>query len=212
MNKLVLVHSDLENPRDWDNLGTLALAPRYYSDESIGDFNEYLLTLLGLDIETALRSSRLESFYSEAMKDYLLGRLSKDYVWKRVYKYEHSGISFSTTPFNCRWDSGLAGIITVSKKKIREDLGIKKVTAKVVEQVEKMLASEIETYNIFVNNEGVGFRIEDEDGEILNSCYGFFKSEGWVTHVACHIDIDSLGLTTGEELIELIKNTEIKYE
>lgn len=181
MNKLVLFSDELENPRDWDNLGTLGLSNRFYCDQIIEDSEE--LTEIAND---------------------------KSLIVLFVYKYEHSGISFSTAPFSCSFDSGLAGLIWVSKEKVRELFCVKRISKKLRNTVEESLRKEIETYNLFANNEGVGFRIEDEDGYVIDSCGGFFKHENWEQDVASYIDNDML-LLNDEELLELIKQTEIEY-
>lgn len=46
-------------PRNWDNLGTLALHHRYTSDAPIKDFNEYLCELLGMDVERCERGGKV---------------------------------------------------------------------------------------------------------------------------------------------------------
>jgi hypothetical protein len=40
-----------------------------------------------------------------------------------LYMYDHSGISISTSPFGCRWDSGQIGFVLVSKKQALEEFG-----------------------------------------------------------------------------------------
>lgn len=40
----------------------------------------------------------------------------KNFILIPVYIYEHSGISLSSAPFSCSWDSGLYGIFLVNKK------------------------------------------------------------------------------------------------
>lgn len=212
MNKLILFASELSNPREeCANLGTLALGSRYFSDETITDINEYIATLLGIeDFDRLCSVAKIDSFYSNRMKKYLFERLEKKYIFHRLYKYEHSGLAFSTSPFSCPWDSGLAGLIFVSKEDVRKKFEVKRITKGVKQLVLDTLNSEVVSYHRFVNNEAVGFRIEDEDGDVLDSCSGFEMHENWAEDVASYIDNDLL-LLNDEELLKLIKETEIEY-
>jgi hypothetical protein len=40
---------------------------------------------------------------------------------KDLYLYDHSGISISTSPFSCRWDSGQVGFIYLTRQKCEEE-------------------------------------------------------------------------------------------
>ena len=60
-----------------------------------------------------------------------------DNVVLPVYMYDHSGITINTTGFSCPWDSGMVGIIYVSKEKIREKFNIKRISSKLIEKVKK---------------------------------------------------------------------------
>jgi hypothetical protein len=57
-------------------------------------------------------------------EEYEIGAISN------VYAYSHSGLTVSTTPFPCPWDSGQLGFALVSKEDIRKRYGIKRVTKK----------------------------------------------------------------------------------
>lgn len=211
MNRLILFASELLNPREHnENLGTLALGSRYFSDENIDDINEYIAGLLGIeDFDRLCSVAKIVNFYSDEMKEYLLERFEKDYIFHKVYKYEHGNIAFATSSFHCKWDSGLAGIIFVSKEDVRKEFGVKRITGGLKQRVLDILNSEVKCYHRFVNNEAVGFRIETENGDILDSCSGFDMHDDWAEDVASYIDNDLL-LLNDEELLKLIKETEIE--
>ena len=44
----------------------------------------------------------------------------RDYIWKRIYLYNHSGITISETPFADPYDSGPAGIAFIHKDSVYE--------------------------------------------------------------------------------------------
>ena len=85
----------------------------------------------------------------------------EDYIWEyfdpavvlRVYMYSHGGETFNTTGFDCPWDSGQVGLIFVSKKAVRKEYGVKRVTKKRLEIVKKVLVAEIEDYDRWIRGE-----------------------------------------------------------
>lgn len=98
----------------------------------------------------------------------------KNGVIMDVYMYDHSGISFSLKPFSCQWDSGQIGWIYITADEIRKIYSTKRITKKIREKAENLLRSEVETYNDCVTGNVYGFVVEDENGEHVDSCWGFF--------------------------------------
>lgn len=207
MNKLILYADELSNPRiECDNLGTLVLR-HYCADENTMCINTYMLGVLNLELNQVEKKSGF-GFYTNQMTDYLFDLMQDKFVCLKVYKYEHGGITFSTTPFSCPWDSGLAGIIFVSTEKIRKQYEVLRATVKLRNTVANVLKLEVESYSNFANGNAVGFRIEDEDGDFVDGCGGFEMHDKWEEDVLAYIDNDLLGVTE-EELLKLIKETEI---
>ncbi|TXG76312.1 hypothetical protein E6Q11_04845 [Candidatus Dojkabacteria bacterium] len=193
MNRLKLVHdSSPESPRNWDNLGTMICFHRRYD---LGDKHSY--------------SSDDYSSWEE-MKQAII-KEENPAVILPLYMYDHSGISISTSPFSCRWDSGQIGFILVSKKKALEEFGGKIVTAKLKERIEKILEGEVETYSQYVEGDVYGFQIVDEDDDIIDSCYGFYGSDHKESGMLEYIDHELLGLSSEKELEQLIDTLEVQY-
>ena len=80
----------------------------------------------------------------------------------------------NTTGFACQWDSGMVGIIYVEREKILKEYSCKRISKKIRENVIKFLQGEVEIYDFFLRGEVYGFSIEDENGNDVHSCYGFF--------------------------------------
>lgn len=193
MNKLKLVHdSSPDSPRNWDNLGTMICFHRRYD---LGDKHSY--------------SSDDYSSWEEMKKAII--KEENPAVILPLYMYDHSGISISTSPFSCRWDSGQIGFILVSKKKALEEFGGKIVTAKLKERIEKILEGEVETYTQYVEGDVYGFQIVDEDDDIIDSCYGFYGSDHKESGMLEYIDHELLGLSSEKELEQLIDTLEVQY-
>jgi len=126
-----------------------------------------------------------------------------------LYLYDHSVVTISTTPFNNRWDSGQIGFILVSKETALEQFGGKIVTAKLKEKIERQLEGEVETYAQFLEGDVYGFCIEDEDGEQLESCYGFYGNDFATNGMLDYINHNLLGVTEAE-VLPLLEAAEIE--
>jgi hypothetical protein len=137
------------NPRDEENIGTIAFVHnRYVSGDTIVSSQE---------IEDLINNQNI--------------------ITLPVYAYIHGSISLNTTGFNCPWDSGQIGCIYVTKNKIRDVYNTKRVTKTLVEKVKSVLRAEIEICHNFINDEVYGYVISDDSGNILQSCWGYYGYE-----------------------------------
>ena len=174
-----------ESPREWDNLGTMAFCHRNYNlgDEQMKHPHE--LFLLILDDDTVYRIAGEGTAYCEYWDDETVERLWKE-VEKRavilpLYLYDHSGITIRTSPFSCPWDSGQVGWIFVTKEAMRKEYGKQRISKQLRARVTAYLGGEVETYDNFLTGQVYGYVVEDQEGEHIDSCWGFYgyKSESW---------------------------------
>jgi hypothetical protein len=102
-----------------------------------------------------------------------------------LYLYDHSGITISTSSFNDRWDSGQIGFVYVTKKSVREDYGVKRISPKVSEKALKVLEGEVETYDQYLRGDVYGYEVYKvktcelghEHEEEMDSCWGYYGKE-----------------------------------
>ena len=114
--------------------------------------------------------------YSEKMMDKAIGRTLADHViMLPLYLYDHSGITISTGPFSCPWDSGRVGWIYTTKEKVRKYWGVKRVGKRVLRQVWDTLQGEVNEYDHYLTGAVYCFRLEDVDGEEIDGCGGFYE-------------------------------------
>jgi len=127
--KLVIHHDEFaDSPRDWYNLGTMVTWHRSYVSPDTNDFRE---------------PTDFIEWWQEN---------GKDGVLMPVYILDHSSVSFSTTPFNESWDSGLIGYIYATAEDIKES-GVER------DLVKDILTSEVDTYSQWANGNVYGYEL-----------------------------------------------------
>ena len=99
------------------------------------------------------RAERTEAGIEYALWD-LYCDLNKEYNIQYIYKYEHGQVAYNTGGFSCPWDSGRAGFIVSKHDYDTQD-------------------SIVKEYSHWANGEVYGFTVEDDEGEVLDSCGGF---------------------------------------
>lgn len=138
------------NPRDWDNLGTMACWHRRYE---LGDEQP--------DIDP---------------QDYLAG-LPEGTIVLPLYLYDHSGITMSTSPFSCPWDSGQVGFIYVTPDTLTDEW----LADRTEQQIRDYLVGEVQTYDYYLRGEVYYYTVEkpsvcdhgDTHWETMDSCGGY---------------------------------------
>lgn len=94
----------------------------------------------------------------------------KDVYSLPLYLYDHSGITMSTGSFSCPWDSGQVGRIYMTREEYLKNWNKKRVNKK---HILEILKAEVETYDNYLTGKVYGYRVEDEHGEVVESCWGF---------------------------------------
>jgi hypothetical protein len=146
---------EVDSPRDWDNLGLMVCWHRRYN---LGDEQPRQ--------DPADWAAWLKKEHPNA-------------VILPLYLYDHSGITISTTPFSCSWDSGQIGYIYTTLERAQE-MGFnqwKRLTKKRRDQLAAYLIGEVKTYDQYIRGEVYRYAIEDEDGQIVDSCGGYYDRE-----------------------------------
>lgn len=93
-----------------------------------------------------------------------------------VYMYDHSGITLSTSPFSCPWDSGQVGFCVFTREAILNHFGGKRLTRGLIAQARNVIEAEVKEYSAYLEGDCWGYVIE-EDGEVVDSCWGFQGEE-----------------------------------
>ena len=163
----IMPDEDPESPRDWDNLGTMVC---FHGRYNLGDSNH------------GYKDSD-HSNWAELKK-----QIEKDHdvlVILPLFLYDHSGITMSTGPFSCGWDSGQVGWIFTTKQKVRENFEVKRINQKLKDKIKTYLEGEVETYDQYLRGDVYGFEIYEvttcnlghEHETDVDSCWGFYGED-----------------------------------
>jgi len=157
----IIPDSDPESPREWDNLGTMICQHRRYY---LGDKHNYDLSDCGswFDVQKKL--------------DYPPIILS-------LYLYDHGGITMSTKPFSCPWDSGQVGFIFATKETLIKEYG--RADEDIIKKAKEILEAEVKVYDQYLTREVYGYRIYEvstcdhghEHREEIESSWGYYGED-----------------------------------
>lgn len=145
------------NPRHDDNLSTMIC---FHNRYSLGDKHNY----------------KHQDYSGWAEMEKAIIKNEKPAIILPLYLYDHSGITISTSPFSCHWDSGQIGFIFVSKEKLRKAWSIKRITKHYIGLELEILLAEVETYDNYIRGEVYSYTLLNENGEVEDSCSGFIGS------------------------------------
>ena len=151
-----------ESPRDWGNLGVIYSNHRNYNPD-----NHSLSEIVE------------DEDYCNEDGDFDWAKFGETYYYLKVYAYIHSGIALSTSrsgQFADRWDSGLFGVIVMSKEDAKNTY-----TGCSPEEIEeralKNLEGEIETLNQYYSGEVYGITVTDKEGDEVDCGGGYYGED-----------------------------------
>lgn len=213
--RLTIELDDLaESPREWDNVATMACWHRQYDlgdkhdYEDIQELLEYLADKVGVkydEIDWSVRGAAKE----RDMK--LIEDLKPYYCIKYLYLYDHSGITISTGSFNDPWDSGIVGLVYISKEKAFKEFSCMEDNTW-YDEASRHIDGEVEFYDQYLRGNVWWYKLEklciEENycphcGEIINiyeeweeedSCGGFIGDSledcGILDNIPANLEFD----------------------
>ena len=196
-NRYTLGH---KQPKDDPNDFFIGLAT--YIDYTVADRIEYwengngYTMILNNFIGIKNQWEHISNQINKKIKSLVQKTIEKNYIILPLYLYDHSGITISTGPFNCPFDSGQIGYIYVPIKDIKKEWNWKLLTKKRRLKIESILKSEVKIYDDFLTGNVFGYNVNDPyTGDSIDSCWGFFgdyEKSGLLemakNAIDCHID------------------------
>jgi len=178
--------TDTESPRDWDNLGKMICWHRRYDLGDKHNFSEprEFLEEMAFSLARNIEWSEIQ----EKTNDQLMDIIKQHAIILPLYLYDHGGITMNTTGFSCPWDSGQVGWIYCTKEDFIKETGYTEKELFEEGKAEALLKGEVETYDQYLTGDVYGFVLEDEDGNQIDSCWGFYGSDPRTNGMADHIE------------------------
>ena len=184
-NVLEIYHDeDVSNPRP-DDEGRVGFLAAFHSRYDLKD------------PDIPFQTADFNSF--DEMKQHIMKSLRAT-VCLPLFLYDHSGITISTTPFQCAWDSGQIGFIYTTSERLN-NVGIKIKDGESWEdyssRLKEMLVNEVAEFDQYITGDVYRFEVKDDEGNHVDSCSGFygtdFKNNGLMDYVDSEpINLDDL--------------------
>lgn len=175
----VTADSDPLHPReDFDNASTMVCFHRRYKLGDEHSYDEPLHAVADICNVYPDELERDDEKIKQALDDAPI-------YWLPLYLYDHSGITISTAPFSCPWDSGQVGIAYITKEKARMEGSREpdETDEAYGERVLECIRNEVKIYDQFLTGSVYHFAIyksqEDCDNkdDPIESCGGIFGTE-----------------------------------
>lgn len=151
------------SPREWSNLGYFITCDRDYYSPDINNTIEHIVKETG---DEASNQKEHMELIKKAIKKETGEKVVAIYP---VVKYEHSGIAYKLGTVH-NFDYSNNGFYIITDKTAKE-LGASK------KSFLRIIAQELEVYNKYVNGEVYQFCLYNDNGEIVDSCSGFYDIE-----------------------------------
>jgi hypothetical protein len=162
--RLKIYHEDYsESPREWSNLGYFITVDRNYNSP------DNMPTLISIVKETGEEAENQAEHMELIKKEFEAMGSDKIVKIYPVSKYEHSGVAYQLGTSH-GFDYSNNGFYIITKQSQKE-IGTK------TKDFEKVIKDEINTFNKWLNGYVYGFTLYDKDGELEDSCGGFYDLE-----------------------------------
>lgn len=156
---------DPESPRDWCNLGTMIC---WHNNYILGDKHDM----------------------PEPDPDFINKNDRNGGVSLPLYLYDHSGITMSTSPFSCPWDSGQVGWIYADSDTLIKEYGKNANDPDTRAKAIKVLQGEVETYDQYLTGDVWGYTINDPSGDTVGSLWGMYGFDYCELEAKAVIDLE----------------------
>jgi len=152
--------------REWE-----LLEPNFWSTSARDKWivtTSYPASLKGKDVPDWFIEEAITALKINEMKTLI--EKAGDFALLPLYLYDHSGITMSSSPFSCPWDSGQVGWIYADRQMIEKEYDV--LTPETFAKAEKLLESEVKCYDYYLTNQCYGYQLYEHDVE-TDSCWGF---------------------------------------
>lgn len=163
---------DATNPREWDNLGKILIAPN--KSHWVASPDDVVNTDIAM-------GNNPYTHWDNIRREQLQLKKSDIAIALPITKYEHGNISLSLG-YKQGWDYGVVGFVYATKEQVRKCYGVNRLTKSIIERAENCIQSELDILSDWLNGYCYGYRVyEVEYNELgyienyteLDSCWSF---------------------------------------
>lgn len=169
--------SDVTNPREGDNLGTILIAPSKAHWVASPDS--------AVDTSIPFGKNPFEH-WDNIRREQLKLKKSEIAIAYPITKYEHGEI-FLQLGHKSGWDYAALGFVYVTKDQVRKCYGVKRITKSIIEYAENCIQAELDLLTSWLNGECYGWQIKEyaltdddldwEEVGVLDACWGYLDQE-----------------------------------
>lgn len=169
--------TDVDNPRECDNLGTILIAPNKAHWISNRDS--------AVDTSIPFGNSPYEH-WDNIRREQLKLKKSEIVIAHPIIKHEHGEISLQLG-HKSGWDYTVSGFVYVTKETLRKCYGVDRITKSIIERAKNCLQSELDMLTAWLNGDCYGWQIKEyaltddgldwEEVDTLDACWGYFDKE-----------------------------------
>lgn len=188
----IINDTNAESPRKWDNLGVMVCAHgRYQLGDEDGKAKalEFIRSRFS---EEKIKKMEFDESHLPSIEQMLL--LTGKVLLLPLYLYDHSGVTISTSPFSCQFDSGKVGFIFVTHQKMLEEYGGDWLSQETLARAKACLQGEVAVYDQYMGGDIWGYRVLNDDDEEVDSCWGFFGSDPLKNGIVEHMSDEAKAL------------------
>lgn len=168
----IVSDDDPQDPRKWEDCPSKMYC--FHNRYNLGDKHNYssmekiLYELAGLHYEEG------DEEYERTTEDLLQLIEERGHIVRKLFLYDHSGLSISSSSFvgrtpHASWDSGVVGLQVMEADTISYEWG---TGPDAKEKAEKYMEGEVKTYDNYLTGQVYGYVVE----ETWDSCFGYY---GW---------------------------------
>ena len=171
---------DATTPREYDNLGTILIAPN----------KAHWITSRDSVVNTSIPPGNSPyEHWNNLRRGQLKLKKSDIAIAYPITKHEHGGeisLSLGGKSGGC-WDHDVLGFIYITKETLRKCYGVKRITKSIIECAKTCLQAELDLLTNWLNGECYGWCIKEyaltddglewEEVDVLDDCWGYFDQE-----------------------------------
>ncbi|WP_339343222.1 hypothetical protein [uncultured Psychrobacter sp.] len=152
------------------------LSPLRHSDFVIvgGGGHGGIASVANANIPSEHHGSKIEDAVRYYAKEHNIDQ--NDMLWWTIHTHRHSNLSLDTRIFKDTYvfEVGIGGFIYMSKKTVREDYGVQRISKKIESMVEENARSSLKTLAQWINGDVYHLSIKDADDEIVEGMDGVY--------------------------------------